>query len=125
MDVEVVARDIVDSAIRVHTKLGPGMLESAYEACLSYELGKRALKVKSQVPMPIRYDDMMLDVGYRIDLLVQDAIVVELKCVEKLLPVHGAQLLSYLRMGDYRLGLLFNFNSIHLRDGIKRVVNKA
>ncbi|MGE5525073.1 MAG: GxxExxY protein [Rhodospirillaceae bacterium] len=124
MDIEGIAREIVDSAIRVHTNLGPGMLESAYEACLAYELGKRGFAVKNQVPMPIRYDDMTLDVGYRLDLLVDDKVVVELKCVERLLPIHGAQLLSYLRAGDYRLGLLLNFNSVHLRDGMKRVINK-
>jgi GxxExxY protein len=124
MDFEAIAREIVDSAIRVHTRVGPGMLEAAYEACIEYELGKRSLAVKKQVPMPLRYDDMTLDIGYRLDLVVEDAVVVELKSVPQLLPVHMAQLLSYLRAGDYRLGFLLNFNTVHMRDGIKRVVNR-
>jgi GxxExxY protein len=123
MDYEAVARDIVDTAIRVHTRVGPGMLESAYEACIEYELTKRALAVKKQVPLSLRYEEILLDVGYRVDLLVEDAIVIELKSVRELLPIHKAQLLSYLRAGDYRLGFLLNFNTIHMRDGIKRVVN--
>jgi GxxExxY protein len=124
MDLDQIAREIVDSAIRVHTRLGPGMLENAYEACVEYELGKRSLRVQKQVPMPIRYDGLTLDIGYRLDLLVEDAVVVELKSVQQLLPIHTAQLLSYLRAGDFRVGLLFNFHAIHLRDGIKRVVNR-
>jgi GxxExxY protein len=124
MDIELIAREIVDSAIRVHTRLGPGMLETAYEACVEYELGKRSLRVQKQVPMPIHYDGLTLDIGYRLDLLVEDAVVVELKSVQQLLPIHTAQLLSYLRAGDFRVGLLLNFHAIHLRDGIKRVVNK-
>jgi GxxExxY protein len=124
MDFEAIGREIVDSAIRVHTRVGPDMLEAAYEACIEYELGKRSLAVKKQVPMPLRYDDMTLDIGYRLDLVVEDAVVVELKSVPQLLPVHMAQLLSYLRAGDYRLGFLLNFNTVHMRDGIKRVVNR-
>jgi GxxExxY protein len=123
MDLAAVAREIVDSAIRVHTRLGPGMLESAYEACVEYELGRRSLAVKKQVPMPLRYDDLSIDIGYRLDLVVEDAVVVELKSVNQLLPIHTAQLLSYLRAGDYRMGFLLNFNTAHMRDGIKRVVN--
>ena len=124
MDFEAVAREIVDSAIRVHTRVGPGMLESAYEACMEYELGRRSLAVKKQVPVPLRYDDFLLDVGFRLDLLIEDAVVVELKTVQQLLPIHTSQLLSYLRAGDYRLGFLLNFNTVHMRDGIKRVVNR-
>ena len=124
MDVEPIAREIVDTAIRVHTRLGPGMLEGAYEACVEYELGKRSLRVRKQVPMPLHYDGLTLDIGYRLDLLVEDAVVVELKSVQQLLPIHTAQLLSYLRAGDYRLGFLLNFNTVHMRDGIKRVVNR-
>ena len=123
-DFETIAREIVDSAIRVHTRIGPGMLESAYEACIEYELGQRSLAVKKQVPMPLRYDDLMLDIGYRLDLVVEDAVVIELKSVQQLLPIHTAQLLSYLRAGDYRMGFLLNFNTVHMRDGIKRVVNR-
>lgn len=124
MDYELIAREIVDTAIRVHTRLGPGMLEGAYEACIEYELNKRSLAVKKQVPMPLRYDDVVIDVGYRLDLLVEDAVVIELKTIRQLLPVHKAQLLSYLRAGDYRLGFLLNFSTVHMRDGIKRVVNR-
>jgi GxxExxY protein len=124
MDFELIAREIVDTAIRVHTRLGPGMLEGAYEACVEYELGKRSFQVKKQVPMPLRYDDLVLDIGYRLDLVVEDAVVIELKTVRQLLPVHKAQLLSYLRAGDYRMGFLLNFNTLHMRDGITRVVNR-
>ena len=124
MDFEAIAREIVDTAIRVHTRLGPGMLESAYESCIEYELGKRSLAVRKQVPMPLRYDDLTLDMGFRLDLLVEDAVVIELKSVQQLLPIHVAQLVSYLRAGDYRLGFLLNFNTAHMRDGIRRVVNR-
>lgn len=123
MDIETIARQIVDSAIRVHTRLGPGMLESAYEACVGYELAKRSFAVQKQVPMPLRYDDLLLDIGYRLDLVVEDAVVIELKSVQQLMPIHTAQLLSYLRAGDYRIGFLLNFSTVHMRDGIKRVVN--
>jgi GxxExxY protein len=109
--------------MRVHTALGPGLLESAYEACLLHELGKRGLKVLSQVALPVVYDGVKIDVGYRIDLLIEDVVVVELKAVEKLLPIHEAQLLSYLKLGGNKLGLLINFNVLHMKDGIKRMVN--
>ncbi len=100
------------------------MLEGAYEACVEYELRKRSLRVRKQVPMPLHYDDLTLDIGYRLDLLVEDAVVVELKSVTQLQPIHTAQLLSYLRAGDYRIGFLLNFNTVHMRDGIKRIVNR-
>lgn len=124
MDCEPIAWEIVDAAIRVHTRIGPGMLESAYEACIEYELGKRALAVRKQVPMPLRYDELTLDLGFRLDLVVENAVVIELKSVKLLMPIHTAQLLSYLRAGDYRMGFLLNFNTVHMRDGIKRVVNR-
>ena len=123
MGEELLARQVVDAAIRVHTKLGPGLLESAYETCMAHELSKRSLRVRRQVPMPISYDNIDFDVGYRLDLLVNDLVVVELKAVERLSPIHGAQLLSYLRLGGYHLGMLLNFNTVHMRDGIKRVIN--
>jgi GxxExxY protein len=123
MDFEPVTREIVDAAIRVHTRLGPGMLESAYEACLEHELVKRSLSVRKQVPLPLQYDDLLLDIGFRLDLLVEDSIVIELKSVTRLLPIHTAQLLSYLRAGGYRIGFLLNFNTVHMRDGVRRVVN--
>jgi GxxExxY protein len=123
MDFEPVTREIVDAAMRVHTRLGPGMLESAYEACMEHELVKRALTVRKQVPLPLQYDDLVLDIGFRLDLLVEDSVVIELKCVTRLLPIHTAQLLSYLRAGGYRIGFLLNFNTVHMRDGVRRVVN--
>ena len=124
MDFEPIAREIVDSAIRVHTRIGPGMLESAYQACMEYELRKRSLSVQNQVPMSLRYEDLVIDACYRLDLLVENAVVIELKSVHQLHLIHTAQLLSYLRAGDYRMGFLLNFNTVHMRDGIKRVVNR-
>ena len=123
MNINEVSGSVVDAAMKVHTALGPGLLESAYEACLLHELRKRGRKVLSQVALPVVYDGVKIDVGYRIDLLVEDAVIVELKAVEKLSPIHDAQLLSYLKLGGYRLGLLINFNVLHLKDGIKRKVN--
>lgn len=123
MDANTTSREIVDAAMKVHSKLGPGMLESAYEACLAYELARRGAAVQSQVTLPICYEGQSIDAGYRIDLLVNDLVIVELKVVERMLPVHKAQLLSYLRMSNRRLGLLINFNQVHLKDGIKRIVN--
>lgn len=120
---EEIGRAILDSGMKVHTALGPGLLESAYEACLAHEIRKRGLRVETQVALPIVYDGERLEVGYRIDLLVEDAVLVEVKAVEKLLPIHGAQLLSYLRLSDRKLGYLLNFNVLHLKDGIKRIVN--
>jgi GxxExxY protein len=114
---------VVDAAMRVHSTLGPGLLEGAYEACLAYELRKRGLRVLAQVPIPVVYDGVRIELGYRADLLVDDAVVVELKAVAKLLPIHEAQLLSYLKLSEYRVGLLINFHVRHLKDGIKRMVN--
>jgi GxxExxY protein len=124
MELNQISGAIIDSAMKVHTALGPGMLESAYEVCLIHELRKRGLDVQSQLALPVVYDGVKLDAGYRIDLLVENAVIVELKAVEKLLPIHEAQLLSYLKLSDKRLGLLLNFNVVHFRDGIKRIVNK-
>ena len=124
-DVNSVSGQVVDAAMRVHTVLGPGLLESAYAACLSHELRKRGLVVETQVVVPIYYDGVRMDAAYRIDLLVERAVVVELKAITQLLPVHEAQLLSHLRFADYRVGLLINFNVTRLKDGIKRMVNGA
>lgn len=115
---------IIEYAINVHKELGPGMLEGAYEICLLHELAENGFEVQRQVLLPISYQGLKLDAGYRIDLLVENSVIVELKAVEKLHPIHEAQLLSYLRMSDLRLGLLINFNVKLLKDGIKRVVNK-
>ena len=114
---------VVDSAIQVHSVLGPGLLESAYEACLAYELKQRGFEVAVQVELPVVYGEVRIDLGYRIDLLVERSVVVELKTVSKLVPVHEAQLLSYLRLGDFRAGLLINFHTARLKDGIRRMVN--
>jgi GxxExxY protein len=114
---------VIGAAMKVHSALGPGLLESAHEACLAHELTKCSLGVKRQVSLPVVYDGVMLDVGYKLDLLVDDSVVLELKAVEKLLPIHTAQLLSYLKLGGYRVGYLLNFNVVSMRDGIKRVVN--
>jgi GxxExxY protein len=114
---------IIASAMKVHTALGPGLLESAYETCLLYELEKRGLPVHRQVLIPLHYEDLTIDNGYRINLLVGDRVVVELKALEAILPVHRAQLLSYLRLGGFKLGYLLNFNVARMRDGIVRLVN--
>ena len=123
MNVNDISGQIVDAAMKVHSKLGPGLLESAYEACLVHELRGRGLRVRSQVPMPVVYDGTSIELGYRIDLLVEEAVIVELKAVTKQLPVYEAQLLSYLKLSDYRLGLLINFHVPRMRDGIKRLAN--
>jgi GxxExxY protein len=118
-----VGETILGCAIKVHTALGPGLLESTYEVCLAYELQKAGLKSDRQVPLPVIYDEVELEAGYRMDLLVAGIVVVELKVVEKLLPLHTAQLLSYLKLSRRKLGYLLNFNVVQMRDGIKRVVN--
>ena len=107
----------------VHSALGPGLLESAYETCLRYELKCRGIPSRVQHSVPLIYKGIRLDAGFRMDLLVDDAIVVELKTVDKILPIHEAQLLSYLKLGRFKIGLLINFHTVHLRDGIKRMVN--
>lgn len=117
-----VAKQVVDAAYRVHLELGPGLLESVYEAALVAELGSRGLRVARQVPVEVRYRGAPLAEGFRMDLLVEDRLVVELKSVEVLAPVHGKQLLTYLRLGGYRLGLLVNFGAPTFREGVRRVV---
>jgi len=114
---------LLGCAIKVHTALGPGLLESTYEACLIHELAKAGLKADRQVALPVVYDGARLDAGYRIDVLVANLVVVELKVAERILPLHSAQLLSYLKLSGKRLGYLLNFNVVHMRQGIKRVVN--
>jgi GxxExxY protein len=117
------SRVVIGAAMRVHTALGAGLLESAVGACLLYELSHAGLDVRSQVALPVVYKNVRLDVGYRVDFIVEDSLIVEIKCVEKLLPVHLAQMLTYLRLSRLELGLLINFNVPHLRDGIRRVIN--
>ncbi|MBK3518021.1 GxxExxY protein [Carboxylicivirga marina] len=118
-----IAQIVVDTAFHLHKAIGPGLLESAYEHALKYDLEERGLNVQSQVAMPFEYKGVKLDVGYRIDLLVEDKLVVEIKSVEQLAPVHFAQTLTYLRLSDIKLGLLINFNSKLLKDGMHRLVN--
>ena len=115
---------IIGAAIEVHTALGPGLLESAYRDCLMFELQEQGLMVKKEVPMPIIYKSLHIDHGYRMDLLVENKIVLELKSVEALHDVHTAQILTYLKLGNYKLGLLINFNTKLLKNGIKRYVNR-
>lgn len=114
---------ILDAAMKVHSALGPGLLESAYEACLAHELRGNGVSVESQVALPVCYEGVTLEVGYRLDLLVENRVIVELKAVERLLPIHTAQLLSYLKLSDLKLGYLLNFNVVHMRDGIKRMAH--
>jgi GxxExxY protein len=117
-----ISKLILDGAMKVHTALGPGLLESTYEACLTQELRLRGLEVKIQVALPVVYEGIKLDVGYRIDMLVENSVVVEVKSVEAIAPIHQAQILSYLKLSGRGLGLLINFNVVHLKDGIKRFV---
>ncbi|HKW27539.1 MAG TPA: GxxExxY protein [Terriglobales bacterium] len=113
--VNEVTRTIIGAAMKVHSALGPGLLESAYEACSLFELHKAGLKTEAQVPLPVVYEQVKLDVGYRVDLLVEDSVVVELKSVEAIEPVHKAQLLSYLKLSGKHVGLIINFNVVHLK----------
>jgi GxxExxY protein len=124
MELNQISGQIVDAAMKVHTALGPGLLESAYEVCLAHELRKRDLQVFTQVTLPVVYDGVEIDAGYRLDLLVENAIIVELKAIAKVLPIHEAQLLSYLKLSGCKLGLLINFHVLHLKDGIKRMVHR-
>lgn len=114
---------IIDSAVAVHSALGPGLLESAYEACLLYELRKRGLRAESQVPLPVVYEEIRLEAGYRLDLLVENSVVVELKACEAIAPVHRVQLLSYLKLSKKPLGLILNFHVALMKEGIVRMRN--
>ena len=119
---DLVARQIVDSAFAVHATLGPGLLESVYEQCLACELATRNIKVERQVGVPLIYRDIRIDAGFRIDLIVAGLVVVEIKATETILPIHQAQLLTYLKLSGYQLGLLLNFNVRLIKDGIRRLV---
>lgn len=116
-------KEVIGVALKVHKALGPGLLESAYQEVLFYELRKSGFKVQKEVPMPLIYEDVKLDCGYRIDLLINNQLVIELKSVDALSDVHMAQILTYMKLGNYKLGLLINFNVALLKNGIKRVVN--
>ena len=123
MDIEVIATQIVDAAIKIHRELGPGLLESAYQACLAYELRRRGLTVNCEVLVPIVYDGQKIDAGYRIDMLVENCVIIENKTVDNLIPLHEAQLLTYLKLKGFRLGFLLNWNVRRMKDGIKRMVH--
>jgi len=124
MEIEAVAHEIVDSAIKVHRALGPGLFESAYQRCLAYELQTRGLSVECEVVLPISYRGQQLDAGYRIDMLVDNQVIVENKAVERVLPVHEAQVITYLKLRDCRLGFLLNWNVPMMKLGIRRLVNR-
>jgi GxxExxY protein len=121
MDVNEVTGKVIGCALKVHSALGPGLLESAYRVCLVHELKANGLDVETEVPLPVIYRDVRLDAGYRLDILVEGTVVLELKAVEEIAPIHKAQLISYLKLGGFPAGLLINFNVVHLRDGIRRV----
>ena len=123
MTENAIAKEIVDAAFRIHTALGPGLLESVYDAVLSYELGRRGLRIARQQPIPVVYENIRIDTGFRADLIVEDKVIVEIKSVEVVVPVHKKQLLTYLRLADKRLGLLINFQVALIKDGITRIVN--
>ena len=122
MELNEITGSVIDAAMRVHSLMGPGLLESTYEICLKHELQQRRFLVGSQVPMPVLYDGVLIDAGYRVDLLVEGKVIVELKTVEKLTPIFEAQLLTYPKLSKLKVGLLINFNVLHLKDGIKRLV---
>lgn len=123
MEEAEVTAQIIKAAIRVHSALGPGLLESAYEACLFRELQERGLRTERQVPLPLVYRGEAIEPGYRLDLVIEERVIVEVKAVSTLLPIHQAQLLSYLRLSRLRVGLLLNFHVVQMRDGIKRMMN--
>ncbi len=117
------ARIVVDSAYKIHTQLGPGLLESAYQAILVYELRKRGLRVETEVLMPVKYEEILVDIGFRADIVVEDLVILELKSVESVADVHKKQLLTYLKSSKKKLGLLLNFGAPYIRQGITRIVN--
>ena len=123
MTTNSLTKSIIGAAIEVHKVLGPGLLESTYEACLFYELNQKGLLVEKQKELPVVYKEVELEIGYRIDLIVENEIIIELKSVKEILPIHTAQLLSYLKLSNLNLGLLINFNEAKLVDGVKRIIN--
>jgi GxxExxY protein len=122
MDINTLSNVVIGAAIDVHKTLGPGLLETAYETCLCHELDLRGIEYKKQIQLPVKYKSIQLDCGYRLDVLVENKIVIELKSIEKILPIHDAQLLTYLKLGGWQLGMVFNFNVSLLKHGIKRKV---
>jgi len=123
MELNDITGQIIAAALKVHTVIGPGLLESVYQSCLHHELQKRGLQSAIEVPLPVIYEGLRIESKFRLDLIVENRIIVEFKCVDVLLPIHKAQLLTYLRLSNKPLGLLLNFNVVHMKDGIKRVLN--
>jgi GxxExxY protein len=123
-EIEAVARQVVDTCVKVHRQLGPGLLESTYQVCLAYELRARGLQVECERALPVHYGDVVIEAGYRIDMLIEDVVLVENKSVQVLRPIHEAQLLTYLKLSGHRLGFLVNWNVPLIKDGIKRVAHK-
>jgi len=121
--IDEIAAILVDASFKVHQELGPGLLESAYEACLAHELTKRGLVIEKQKAQPVFYDGIIIDVGYRMDLLINDCVVIELKAVEQIIPIHLAQLMTYLKLSNKPLGFLINFNTTYFKSSIKRIAN--
>ena len=121
-DVEQIGKIVLDAAFKVHSALGPGLLESVYETCLAYEIRQNGQLVETQVAIPVLYEDVHIETGYRLDMIVENRVLVEIKAVERIIPLYEAQLLTYLKLTRVRLGFLINFNVTHLRDGIKRMV---
>ena len=119
---EATARQIVNCAIKVHKALGPGLLESVYQKCLAYELRKNGARVACETPLPVKYEEIVIDTGFRIDMLINDCVIIENKTVENLLPIHHAQLLTYLKLSNHKLGFLLNWNVPLMKDGIKRLI---
>jgi len=124
MDIEEIGKQIVDSVVKVHRSLGPGLLESAYQTCLAYELQNRSLSVICEVAQPIIYEGLPIDIGYRLDMIVNESVIIENKVVDQILPVHEAQLLTYLKLSGLKLGYLINWNVPLIKNGIRRLVNK-
>lgn len=124
MNEDELSNVIIKLAMKIHTKLGPGLLESVYQECLTYELRKSGFYVEKEKPYPLIYEEISLDCGFRADIVVENKVIIECKCVESLAEVHKAQLLTYLRLANCKLGLLFNFKTLHLKDGMRRVVNR-
>ena len=122
-DIEKIGWNIVHSAIKVHKALGPGLLESVYQRCMAYELEKVGLTVACEVPIPVKYEKVSIDLGFRIDMMIQQTVIIENKTVERLMPIHEAQLLTYLKLTNLKLGFLLNWNVPLMKDGIKRMVN--
>jgi GxxExxY protein len=122
-DIELLATGVVNSAFAVHSELGPGLLESAYEACLGHELRLRGVKHQLQLPVPLNYKGIRIEIGYRADVVVEEKLLVELKAIDQLLPIHTAQVITYLRLKKFPLGLLINFNEVLIKHGIHRILN--